>query len=104
MFPLGPNILEKEIDACAAFIVVMTPRSKESEWVQDELLWARKRGKRIVPLLLEGDDWLTVSGTNYEKVRGGRLPSEAFYEGLRKLSPPPRVDEDLLTSGGQHQV
>lgn len=36
-----------------AFVVVATERSLGSSWVQDEITWAKQRGKLIIPLLLE---------------------------------------------------
>jgi serine/threonine protein kinase len=41
------------------FLLVMSPRSAESEWVRDEVFWAMvKRPSRILPVLLEScDPW-----------------------------------------------
>ena len=36
-----------------AFVVLATQRALASSWVQDEILWAKQRGKQIIPLLLE---------------------------------------------------
>jgi formylglycine-generating enzyme required for sulfatase activity len=36
-----------------AFVLIATQAALESRWVQDEILWARKKNKLIIPLLLE---------------------------------------------------
>lgn len=36
-----------------AFVIVATLRALQSPWVQDEITWAKQRGKRIIPALLE---------------------------------------------------
>lgn len=58
-----------------AFIVVVSPRSIESDWVEKEFLFASNQHKRIIPILFEACDlplWLlnihyiNVQGKNYE--------------------------------------
>jgi formylglycine-generating enzyme required for sulfatase activity len=36
-----------------AFVLITTQAALDSRWVQDEILWARKKNKQIIPLLLE---------------------------------------------------
>jgi hypothetical protein len=81
-----PLELQKQLDSCAAFIVIMTPRSFASEWVQSELQRARRKLKPIFPLLLEGDEpWLSVESTQFYDVRGGKLPDARFYSALQRV-------------------
>ena len=47
-----PDEIEKRLDSCKALILIMTPRSKKSEWVQNELNRAKRKKKNIFPLLL----------------------------------------------------
>jgi formylglycine-generating enzyme required for sulfatase activity len=83
-----PLELQEHLDTCEAFIVLMTPNSLASEWVQSELSRAKRKNKPIFPLLLEGDEtWLSVESTQYVDVRGGILPSEKFYQQLAGISP-----------------
>jgi len=77
-----PQAIEEQVDRCAAFIVLLTSRARDSEWVQNELARAQRKGKRILPLLLEGDAWLAVEATQYVDVRDGALPPARFYERL----------------------
>ena len=80
-----PQAIEENLDRCAAFVVVMTPDSKKSEWVQNELARALRLRMPIYPLLLEGDVWLALEATQYVDVRGNTLPPERFYTGLARI-------------------
>jgi len=80
-----PQVIEERLDACAALIVLMTPRSRGSNWVQNELARAQYKGKPIFPLLLEGEPWLAVQATQYVDVRDGKLPAERFYDRLGQV-------------------
>jgi hypothetical protein len=84
-----PRVIEKHLDDCSAFIVIMTPRSYQSDWVQNELNRAKRKGKPIFPLFLEGDEpWLSVETTQYADVTDGELPPPEFYERLAQFVPP----------------
>jgi hypothetical protein len=77
-----PRALQEQLDASAALIVLMTSGAYTRDWVQSELARAQAKGIPLFPLLLEGDVWLAAQSTQYEDVRGGRLPSERFYQAL----------------------
>ena len=84
-----PHELQKQLDSCSAFIVIMSPRSYTSEWVQSELQRARRKLKPIFPLLLEGDEpWLSVESTQYYDVRGEKLPDSKFYSAIARVVSP----------------
>ena len=81
-----PLEIQKQLDACAAFIILMTPRAFASEWVQSELQRAKRKLKPIFPLLLEGDEpWLSVESTQYYDVRKGDFPDARFYSALERV-------------------
>lgn len=81
-----PQEIQKQLDACDAFIIIMTPRAFASEWVQSELQRAKRKLKPIFPLLLEGDEpWLSVESTQFYDVRGEKLPDEKFYSAIRRV-------------------
>lgn len=48
--------IKKGIRDCRDFLLVLSPQSVDSEWVRDEIHYARKQGKRIIPLLLRKCD------------------------------------------------
>jgi hypothetical protein len=82
-----PSEIQKQLDACGAFILIMSPRSYASEWVQSELQRAKRKAKPVFPLLLEGDEpWLSVESTQYYDVRDHRLPGEDFYADLKQAA------------------
>ena len=79
------------IKNCAAFIVVMTPESDNSRWVQRELTLADELHKPMFPLLLDGDanlvnsdNWSIFIRTQYTDVRGDLLPGDEFLNRLGK--------------------
>jgi formylglycine-generating enzyme required for sulfatase activity len=91
-----PRVIQEHLDDCSAFVVIMTPRSYQSDWVQNELSRAKRKGKKVFPLLLEGEEpWLSVEVTQYVDVRDSGLPPERFYRelakvlGVRVMSPEP---------------
>ncbi|MGZ9234055.1 MAG: TIR domain-containing protein, partial [Anaerolineales bacterium] len=81
-----PQELQKQLDSCSAFILIMSPRSYTSEWVQSELQRARRKLKPVFPLLLEGDEpWLSVESTQFYDVRGEVYPDSKFYTALKNV-------------------
>jgi len=79
--------LKKQIETCDAYLVIMTPKAYNSDWVPNELVAAKSKGKPIFPLLLEDTElFLAIQTTQYEDVRGGKLPSEEFYSRLAKVT------------------
>jgi formylglycine-generating enzyme required for sulfatase activity len=91
-----PQELQKQLDSCSAFIVIMSPRSYESEWVQSELQRARRKLKPIFPMLLEGEEpWLSVESTQYYDVRGQVNPDSRFYSALKTVMTPNPIARTL---------
>src|SRR5215216_3110503 len=60
--------IEANIKSCAAFIVIMSPNSLESEWVEREILVAERQTSRkpIFPILLGGEVWGRLGNLQYE--------------------------------------
>jgi hypothetical protein len=76
--------LEEKINGCSAFLVVMTPASREARWVSREINQAEVTNHPIFPLLLDGHPFMKLNELQYEDVRGGRMPSREFVEELRQ--------------------
>lgn len=98
-----PRVIQENLDTSGAFIVVMTPRSYDSDWVQNELNRAKRKRIPIFPLLLEGDEpWLSVEALQYVDVRSGTLPPPRFFMELGRVpglgivsdAPPPAPPAD----------
>jgi len=77
-----PKVIQDKLDDCAIFIVVISENSYESDWVQNEVSRAKRKGKPFFPLLLSGDAWLSVESTQYVDVREDKLPPLEFYSRL----------------------
>ncbi|NWF68965.1 MAG: SUMF1/EgtB/PvdO family nonheme iron enzyme [Chloroflexi bacterium] len=82
----------RAIKACSAFVVVMSPDSGESRWVQREVTLAYELRKPTFPLLLEGDlissdYWAIFVRAQYADVRGGKMPPEEFFHSVAQLTP-----------------
>lgn len=80
-----PHVLQNQLDSCAAFIVIMSSNSYESQWVQNELSRAKRKNKKVYPLLLQGEGpWLSVEAIQYVDVRTQELPPRQFIERIKK--------------------
>lgn len=74
--------IEKHLEACQAFVLVMTPRAYESHWVTCELSFALELEKPMFPLLLEGRRWFSVGAIQTVDVTGGTLPPKRFFDAV----------------------
>lgn len=81
------KVLQEKVDSCAALIVVMTPASDDSIWVQNELDRARTKSKPVLPLLLDGEGFFALSHIHHENVTSGKMPGRSFVDRLRELMP-----------------
>jgi formylglycine-generating enzyme required for sulfatase activity len=98
--------IERNIKNCAAFIVVMSPNSEASDWVEREILVAEDEKRPIFPVLLSGKRWSRLGNIQYENMQTG-VPdtlSERFHDGLANYLPPgtgttpPPLPEDTVQS------
>lgn len=80
-----PRVNQEAIDTCSTLIVIMSPDSQDSEWVQREVRYATEKKKTILPMLLEGDSWDSLGSTRYVDVRDGELPSNLYFETFRGI-------------------
>ena len=82
------NRLQTQIFTCDAYILIMSRNSYRSSWVPDELVTAKTKNRPIFPLLLDDTElFLGIQTIQVEDVRGGKLPSEAFYQRLAMVTP-----------------
>jgi WD40 repeat protein len=77
--------LERRIDQCAAFIVVMTPASNASGWVRDELDRAKEQDRDLMPILLEGKKFFGLGPIHFEQLQRDEMPSPDYLKRLRRL-------------------
>ena len=79
-----PRVIQDHLEKCQVFLLVMSPRSEDSHWVQCELSLALELKKPIYPLLLEGRRWLSVAAIQTVDVTSGELPPARFFEAIRE--------------------
>lgn len=58
--PRWTREIELAIERSHAVVVILTPNSKRSEWVEREITYAQDRDKRIIPILAEGTPQTSV--------------------------------------------
>ncbi len=71
-----------KIRKCAAMVVVMTPESEKTKWVEREMMFADQIDKPIFPLLLDGDCFPFFVNQQYHDVSDGSMPPKRFIETL----------------------
>jgi hypothetical protein len=68
-----PEALEEALNESTHVLFIATPQSRRSEYVQDELTYAKQKGKSIVPLLYEQVELpLLLVSTQYIDFRHNR--------------------------------
>ncbi|MDX1993437.1 MAG: TIR domain-containing protein [bacterium] len=79
------NEIHEAIKSCAAFLVVMSPSAEASEWVQKEVLLAKRYKKPIFPLLLSGEEFALLIDIQFADVRQGQMPGADFHRRLSRV-------------------
>jgi hypothetical protein len=82
------EVVQAQVDSCAVFVLVMSPASAGSAWVEREIARAEQQRRPIAPMLLAGRPLFRVGNIQYVDVTGGVMPPERFVEGLRRLTSP----------------
>lgn len=102
--------IQRNIDTAAALVVVMSPQSEASTWVEREILYAERRRKPIFPVLVEGDPIPLLANLQYADLTGSSggelrpLPPD-LIEGLRaartavRPAPPMPADSSAAPAG-----
>jgi hypothetical protein len=79
------QVIQEQILGCDAMLVVMTPEADKSVWVKREIIFAERKGKPVLPLLLAGEPFFRLLDAHYEDVTRRRMPSAAFVASVRRL-------------------
>ncbi|HUP61616.1 MAG TPA: toll/interleukin-1 receptor domain-containing protein [Thermoanaerobaculia bacterium] len=73
--------IEKALKARDTVVLVVSPHSRHSDYVDDELHFAKKRGMPIVPVVLSDyEEWMLIGKLHYADFRG------TYEYGLQQLS------------------
>ena len=93
-----PKIIQDHLNNCDALILVVSENSFESEWVQKEVARAKRIGKPVFPILLNGNMWPSVESTQGIDVKNKEPLPEKFYERLALVtSRDEQPEEETLT-------
>jgi len=84
------QMIFEAIKQASAVLVIMTPGSYTSRWVQAERLYAEKTNKPIFPVLLDGDIFPAYLGVQVADVHDGQLPPDEFLNDLEVANVPRR--------------
>lgn len=116
--------LGREIEACDHLVLIISPRSVVSKWVQAEIAWALNCDKRVVPLILEPASMVdffflvnvervdftrwSLDGEVGEAVlklaRALNLPEQPYFNLPAQTLPGQMPDEDEDENGSDHAV
>ena len=99
--------VERALEDCEIFLVILTPASSTSENVKDEIGYAIDNGKRILPILLENAK-VPLRLRRFQYVDFTRKSYKEGVEGaeelLKRLIEEPTIPRDLAMSGAQMPV
>ncbi len=85
-----PPSIQESIKTCPAFIVIISPEARKSNWVQKEVEYAKSTRKLIFPILLRGESWGSFTSPQPLDIRNGKLPDRSFYLKMREAINKPR--------------
>lgn len=104
------TMIKLALEDAYAVVVILTPESEQSEWVQNEILYAKQLKLPIFPILLQGEVWFKFMHVQVTDVRGNEHAALAdrFYKGLLAVTPVSdlamEVDTDLLQGNTEERV
>ena len=83
------DAIAEAVNQAQALVVLLSPAAKASQWVKNELTYAQTLGKRIVPILVAGDNVTAVpiNLINTQWVDGRRDLGTGCPPGCRASSP-----------------
>ncbi|HEX6870498.1 MAG TPA: TIR domain-containing protein [Micromonosporaceae bacterium] len=74
------------LQECAAVVAVVTPAAAGADWVGKEIRLARKLGKPVVALLLDGPPLPALAKLAHQDVRDGSMPPAEWVQHLLALT------------------
>jgi formylglycine-generating enzyme required for sulfatase activity len=91
-----PRVVQDHLNNCDVVVLIVSENSFESEWVQKEVARAKRIGKPVVPLLLNGGMWPSVGSTQAVDVTDQEPLPEKFFERLALMT----TRDELLAQEG----
>jgi hypothetical protein len=68
-----------------AVIVIMSPASLRSEWVEREILEGQRCDRQMLPVLVDGEHFFLLAQTHFFDARDGSLPDGRVIDQLRRV-------------------
>ncbi len=73
--PIWQEAIQEALRQARCLVVVLSPHASKSHWVNSEISYTLKLGRRIIPVLADGDDLsavpLSLTNTQWVDVRAG---------------------------------
>lgn len=79
-----PAIVEA-VQESTVVLVLVTAHAEQSEWVQQEVMLAKKFKKSVWPLLLKDEPLNLLLGISHYDLRDYQPPGDIFYQKLREI-------------------
>jgi WD40 repeat protein len=79
--------IRDRVDGCGVFLIVMSPNSEDSKYVEWEYQRAIDGKRPIVPLLLAGTPFMELNHLKYYRVDNQELPGPDLLDIIRALLP-----------------
>jgi hypothetical protein len=86
-----PGEIRDRLSVAPGIIVIMSPNSERSEWVEREILEGQRHGRPFLPILLRGHRHFLLAATSFFDARDGGLPGTREIDDLRDLLSGPMV-------------
>jgi TIR domain len=87
------EVLAERIEHAAALLLVESASAQASKWVNEEFLYAEKKGHPLLVLVVDGDPRFGLMSVHAEFVVDGALPGESLLAQARTLLAATRADE-----------
>lgn len=109
--PSWQDAIQEALRQARCLVVLLSPHASKSHWVNSEISYTLKLGRRIIPVLVAGDDlsavplslvntqWVDVRGAYRQTVDGELLPALRRHLGGVAIQPPVRFDWVSIPAG-----
>lgn len=93
-----PDEIRQRIVRALAIIVVMSPASYTSEWVEREILEGQHSDRDFLPILLAGERLFLLASSNFFDARSGVLPGRREIHQLKLIRDADRTHPATIPS------
>lgn len=80
-----PRAIQESLDMSPVLIVIMSPDAYKSDWVQNEVSYAKAKRKIIFPILLRGDIWISLAANKHVDAHNEKMPPKEFIDYVKSM-------------------